>query len=235
MSQENHYEVLGVRPEANLWEIELAYKGRRSQYHPDRYAAGDDAVIKWATAKMQALNKAYSVLKDPEERERFDRTQASVSTKSGPVPKPSPEPRAQQAKPTQPPPLRSLRQALEGLEFANEPFERVFVAPHIPRKKLLGALDSYGGGIRAQDVVALIDDTVFGGAREGVLITEAQIRSKAKFEEVEIRLLSCLTEITAHGAHIRIHGEHFASLSIPNPDDLRALFVAVSQYLQETN
>ena len=56
-----------------------------------------------------------------------------------------------------------------------------------------------------------------------------------KIEQAEIRLLGCLTEITAHGAHIRIHGEPFISLSIPNPDDLRRLFRVVSHYLQETN
>jgi hypothetical protein len=121
------------------------------------------------------------------------------------------------------------------LEFSNEPFERVFVAPQIPRKKLLGALGSYGEGLRAQDVVVLIDDTVFGGAREGVLITEAQIRGKAKFEAVDTRLLGCLTQITAHRAHIRIHGESFITLSIPNPDDLRLLFEAVSEHLKQTN
>lgn len=235
MLEENHYEVLGVRPEADLWEIELAYKGRRSQYHPDRYAAGDDTVVKWATEKMQALNKAYSVLKDPEVRERFDRAQAFASAKARTSAKPGPQPRTQRPKAPQSPPLRTLRQTLEGLEFINEPFDRVFVAPHIPQKKLLGALDSYGEGIRAQDVVALIDDTVFGGAREGVLITEAQIRSKAKFEQVDIRLLGCLKAITAHGAHIRIHGEPYVSLSIPNPDDLRLLFEAVTEYLQEAN
>ncbi len=227
MFEENHYEVLGVRPEAPLWEIELAYKGRRSQYHPDRYAAGDEAAVAWATAKMQAVNKAYAVLKDPDQRERFDRTQASVG--------PSPTSQAEQPRAPEPPPLRSLRQALEGIEFSNEPFERVFFAPNIPRKKLQGALDSYGERLRAQDVVVLIDDTVFGGAREGVLITEAQIRCKAKFEQAEIRLLGCLTEITAHGSHIRIHGEPFITLSVPNADDLRRLFRAVSHYLQETN
>ncbi|WP_313173682.1 J domain-containing protein [Stenotrophomonas sp.] len=227
MSQEDHYEVLGVRPEAPLWEIELAYRGRRSQYHPDRYVAGDASSVAWATAKMQAVNKAYAVLKDPDQRERFDRTQAS--------PSPSPQPQPERAKAPEPPPLRSLREALEGLEFSNEPFERVFVAPHIPRKKLQGALDSYGERLRAQDVVVLIDDTVFGGAREGVLITETQIRCKTKFEQAEIRLLGCLTEITAQGAHIRIHGEPFITLSVPNADDLRRLFRAVSHYLQETN
>jgi len=228
MSQEDYYEVLGVRPEAQLWEIELAYKGRRSQYHPDRYEAGDEAAVAWATAKMQAVNRAYSVLKDPDQRERFDRTQASAKPAD-------PGPRTERATAPEPPPLRSLREALEGLEFSNEPFERVFVAPDIPKKKLQAALDSYGERLRAQDVVVLIDDTVFGGAREGVLITETQIRCKAKFEQAEIRLLGCLTEITAHGAHIRIHGEPFISLSIPNSDDLRRLFRAVSHYLQETN
>ena len=228
MSQEHYYEVLGVRPEASLWEIELAYKGRRSQYHPDRYVAGDASSVAWATAKMQAVNKAYAVLKDPDQRERFDRTQASA----GPA---DPSPRTERARAPEPPPLSSLREALEGLEFSNEPFERVFVAPHIPRKKLLGALDSYGEGLRTQDVVVLIDDTVFGGAREGVLITEAQIRAKAKFEAVDTRLLGCLTQITAHGAHVRIQGEPFISLSIPNPDDLRLLFEAVSEHLKQTH
>ncbi|WP_293716822.1 J domain-containing protein [Stenotrophomonas sp. UBA7606] len=227
MSQEDYYEVLGVRPEAPLWEIELAYKGRRSQYHPDRYAAGDASSVAWATAKMQAINKVYVILKDPGQRERFDSFRATA--------RPSPESEAPGTKASEPPPLRSLRQALEGLEFSNEPFERVFVAPDIPKKKLQAALDSYGEKLRAQDVVVLIDDTVFGGAREGVLITETQIRCKAKFEQAEIRLLGCLTEITAHGAHIRIHGEPFISLSIPNSDDLRRLFRAVSHYLQETN
>jgi len=227
MPQENHYEILGVRPEAPLWEIELAYKGRRSQYHPDRYTAGDEAAVAWATAKMQAVNRAYAVLKDPDQRELFDRTQASAG--------PDPTPRTERAKAPEPPPLRSLREALQGHMFSNEPFERVFVAPNIPRKKLLAALDSYGQRLRAQDVVVLIDDTVFGGAREGVLITETQIRCKAKFEQAEIRLLGCLSEITAHGTHIRIHGEPFITLSVPNADDLRRLFIAVSDYLQETN
>lgn len=229
MSQEDYYEVLGVRPEAPLWEIELAYKGRRSQYHPDRYAAGDEAAVAWATAKMQAINKAYAVLKDPAQRERFDNSRATAR------PSPRPAPEATPTKAPAPPPPRSLKQALEGLEFSNEPFERVFVVPNIPRKKLQGALDSYGERLRPQDVVVLIDDTVFGGAREGVLITETQIRCKAKFEQAEIRLLGCLTEINAQGSHIRIHGEPFITLSVPNADDLRRLFRAVSHYLQETN
>lgn len=228
MAEDNHYEVLGIRPSASLLEIELAYKGRRSQYHPDRYAEVDEASVAWATAKMQEVNKAYTVLKDPRERERFDRTRPTRQSRS------EPEPEVKRPKP-EPSPQRSLRQALEGLEFSNEPFERVFVAPYIPRKKLWGALDSYGEGVRAQDVVVLIDDTVFGGAREGIWITETQIRSKAKFEDEDVRLLGLLSDITVRGAHIRIHGEPYATLSMPNFDDLQLLFGAINAYLKEAH
>lgn len=31
----NHYDVLGVRPTASNQEIDLAYRARRTQYHPD--------------------------------------------------------------------------------------------------------------------------------------------------------------------------------------------------------
>ncbi|WP_312917227.1 DnaJ domain-containing protein [Stenotrophomonas sp.] len=88
MSEGNHYEVLGVRPEAPLWEIEPANKGRRSQYHPDRYAAGGEAAVAWATAKMQAINKACAALNDPEPRERIDRAQASAGSCTSSVNRP---------------------------------------------------------------------------------------------------------------------------------------------------
>lgn len=45
------YGVLGIRPSAGRDEIELAYKGRRSQYHPDRYAQSDAETQAWATGK----------------------------------------------------------------------------------------------------------------------------------------------------------------------------------------
>lgn len=69
------YEILGIRPNAGRDEIELAYKGRRSQYHPDRYAQSDAQTQAWATGKMQELNQAYAVLKDGAERSRFDQEQ----------------------------------------------------------------------------------------------------------------------------------------------------------------
>ena len=58
----SHHDVLGIRPNAGREEIELAYKGRRSQYHPDRYAQSDQETQAWATACMQEVNAAYEAL-----------------------------------------------------------------------------------------------------------------------------------------------------------------------------
>ena len=217
------YDILGIRPHAGREEIELAYKGRRSQYHPDRYGQSDAQTQAWATGKMQELNQAYAALKDPEERARFDNARTYRASQSEPPPQAAPRPRP------------TLREALQGLEFNGEPFERVFVAPHIPLKKLHGALDNYGQGLRPKDVVVLIDNTLFGGAREGVLITETEIRHKAPFERLDERLLGCLSDITAEGKYVYIHGERYAELNMPDESDLEQLFQVVTRYLQETD
>lgn len=70
----NYYEVLGIRPSALAQEIELAYKGRRTQYHPDKYSEADASTVEWATQQMQLVNEAYSILSSPTKREAYDET-----------------------------------------------------------------------------------------------------------------------------------------------------------------
>ena len=84
-------------------------------------------------------------------------------------------------------------------------------------------------------MVVLIDNTLFGGAREGVLITETEIRHKAPFERLDERLLGCLSDITAKGKYVYIHDERYAELNMPDERDLEQLFQAVNRYLQETD
>ena len=212
------YEVLGIRPNAGRDEIELAYRGRRSQYHPDRYAQADAETQAWATAKMKEVNQAYAVVTDPQARSRFDGEREQS---------PAPEPPAQASSRGR----ATLRDALQGLEFNADPFERVFVAPNIPLKKLHGALDSYGRGLRPKDVVVLIDDTLFGGAGKGILITESRIRCKAPFERVDERLLGCMSDISTEGKYVYIHGERYAQLNMPDRHDIALLFRTVAKYL----
>jgi len=214
------YEILGIRPNAGRDEIELAYKGRRSQYHPDRYAQSDAQTQAWATGKMQELNQAYAVLKDGAERSRFDQEQRNRA--------PKPEAPVQAS----PPPM-SLKQVLQGYECTTEPFQKIFIAPNIPKSKLAGAVLSYGGDVRTKDVVVLIDDTMFGGAKEGVLITEKEILFKAIFESASSMRLERVKEVSAEGNRVYINGYEFAKLNIPEKRDVKALFERIDAYLKQ--
>ncbi len=51
----------------------------------------------------------------------------------------------------------------------------IFFAPDIPPKKLKNALEVYAGDAVFEEVLVLIDSTVFGSAKEGALITTQKL------------------------------------------------------------
>ena len=61
-----HYEVLGIAPTAPTSEVRRAYVTLARQHHPDH--VGGDAEA------MRAINDAWTTLRDPERRARYDRT-----------------------------------------------------------------------------------------------------------------------------------------------------------------
>lgn len=63
----DYYEILEVSPEASLEEIKQAYRSQSLKWHPDRNKDKD------TTAIMQDINEAYSILKDAEKRQRYDK------------------------------------------------------------------------------------------------------------------------------------------------------------------
>lgn len=71
-----HYDVLGVDSDAALDEIKRAYYDRARLYHPDAHAASPPSVRAEAERTMQALNQAWSVLRDRTHRRRYDRALA---------------------------------------------------------------------------------------------------------------------------------------------------------------
>ena len=56
-----------------------------------------------------------------------------------------------------------------------------YLAPNIPSAKLANARNTYAPYVNRQDVLALYDDTVFGGAREGLILTKDCIYSHEIF------------------------------------------------------
>ncbi len=67
MEFKDYYKVLGVERGASDDEIKKAFRKLARKHHPDVSKAPD------AAARMQDLNEAYDVLRDPEKRAAYDR------------------------------------------------------------------------------------------------------------------------------------------------------------------
>lgn len=66
-----HYEVLGVTPDASMGEIRANYLALARSAHPD--VQRDAAARKAAEGGMRAINAAWAVLSDVDERSTYDR------------------------------------------------------------------------------------------------------------------------------------------------------------------
>ncbi len=64
------YEVLGVERGSREDVITTAYRKLARQYHPDRYAASQTALMQVAQQRMADINIAYGILTDPEAARR---------------------------------------------------------------------------------------------------------------------------------------------------------------------
>lgn len=62
----DYYQILEIDINASFEEIKIAFKKQAIKWHPDKNTGND------TTLKMQALNEAYLILKDPEARKLYD-------------------------------------------------------------------------------------------------------------------------------------------------------------------
>ena len=243
----DYYEVLGVRRSASAEEIELAFKGRRTQYHPDKYSASDAETLQWATEHMQAVNEAYSVLSDTSRRSDYDRRRAGESqtpkTERSTSSSHAGSPPASPASPTPPPapprqatrstavPSTSLRDLLVK-RFGERQFGRIYFTPNIPLKKLSAAMANYAGDVRPEDVLVLMDTTVFGGSKEGMLLTETALRLKEIAVPRRVIEWSTIKTIEASEGAVYVDSRKAMDCHMVDSDELMALFSVVGEFVR---
>jgi curved DNA-binding protein CbpA len=71
----DYYRILGVEDFAGPEEIQKAYHNRVRKLHPDRHCYLSDPAMEKLNAIFAYLNEAYGILKNPESRKEYDRSQ----------------------------------------------------------------------------------------------------------------------------------------------------------------
>jgi hypothetical protein len=71
----------------------------------------------------------------------------------------------------------------------------IYFHPNIPTKKLNNAIKSYAQSLRHRDILALCDDTLFGGAEDGFIIARKGIFYKNLFEKPRCFLYTQLDSV----------------------------------------
>ncbi|RSO58941.1 molecular chaperone DnaJ [Acinetobacter lactucae] len=75
--------------------------------------------------------------------------------------------------------------------------DNIYFAPAISNKKLQGAMSYLPHGVSPNDVLMLIDDTVFGSAKVGMCVTEKGLFYKASFEDEQTYLFEHIQQVEA--------------------------------------
>lgn len=107
---------------------------------------------------------------------------------------------------------------------------RILIAPNIPQKKLCNALESYARGINPEDVIVLVDDTVWGNAKNGLTVTSNKLFCKEILQSPVEVTLSAETKVSiVNSREVHIDGRKFCSLVTPSKESLLMLAEAIQE------
>lgn len=112
--------------------------------------------------------------------------------------------------------------------------DNIYIAPNIPENKIANALKSFAKGVNADEPLLLIDETVFGSSKDGLILTKNTIYAKSSFEKPISFELNKITKIDTDSKFetILFNGYEFAKFTTPDKKariELIALLKELSQ------
>ncbi|HEO1767727.1 TPA: molecular chaperone DnaJ [Acinetobacter baumannii] len=114
--------------------------------------------------------------------------------------------------------------------------DNIYFAPVIPNKKLQGAMTYLPYGVGPNDVLMLIDDTVFGSGKVGMCVTEKGLFYKASFEDEQAYLFEHIQQVEADigmiTSSILINGHDELNFSQLDKGAIRALAAFLNECCQ---
>lgn len=117
----------------------------------------------------------------------------------------------------------------------NWSYDKIFTKPNIPSKKLNNAL-GYASGVNPNDVLILIDDTVFGGAKDGMLVTRDALYCHEIMTPMRKICLGDIKEIgMAAKSQILVNKQNFFKANIVDHLALLTITARINSVLKEVH
>ncbi|MDH2998280.1 hypothetical protein A1D22_10320 [Pasteurellaceae bacterium LFhippo2] len=116
---------------------------------------------------------------------------------------------------------------------------KIYTFPDIPSDKLNKAIDGYKKlYLNPEDVIVLVDDTVFGSATDGFMITDDYLYWNPSVGSADYELLTFINSIELKkgflgSSNVYIDGEEKFSLSQPKYEHVQEVIVKLREILRK--
>lgn len=114
--------------------------------------------------------------------------------------------------------------------------DKIYIKPRIPRDKARNAILSYAENLDYDDIVVLIDDTVFGNSKNGLIVTEEAIIGKESFTDPFYFSLSKKPDVFAKkgftSVTLYINDQKVISFTQPSFNDLISIFRKIDRHIR---
>ena len=102
--------------------------------------------------------------------------------------------------------------------------KNILVGDLISKEKKFNAFTSHSIPIgNYDDIILIVDDTVFGSAKEGIVVTDKCISVKQIFNKPIIKKIEIIKDIKIEGRKVFINGEKVSNLAQPSKSSLQLL------------